>query len=248
MEQDSNKNIWVIVIILLLIIGTSTYFYLATVKNINQTPPPLNQTPLTLTLLAYDEDSKERISISYQLFEGNSTIPLEQGFMLKNSLTEFKGAKHNTTYRFILYQDDDIQPDYIAKETHCTTKQKDTDCYFYNKREGNPSLSSLVIDNKTLILWIYNPYGEVHQPTLCFGLYGNINSFNTKEKITPPVPLKTKYDFCIYEPTLNPRESRIIPIDFEGTGTVNILLRDYCKTRDTDSCGMTDVNYSTTIS
>ena len=242
-QEKKPINIFAIIIIIIIfvaIISIGGYFYY---KN-NKIEEEKEAKPLpkhTLNIIIKDGESGEKLYGQFSLKnEFNGTV--HKGFIKPEAITQYKEAEENTTYYIIAQDNDNIQPDYYEDKQICQVTTQDAECTIYLYKEGNPYITYLNINKRLSKIWIYNEYGAINKPMICFSYSGDFEKFTIKdkEKINPPEDLQISYDFCIMEDTIINDYDKIIEINHKGEGNIKVLLRDFCITYINDNCGIED--------
>lgn len=238
-EEQSSVFGVIVVVIFLVIIGFAIFQY---VKPPKEEITPVNQTIKhhTINMFVLDSETKNKISANYILLNNYSGIE-QKGFILSNSITQYKDAMENNTYYLEAVDDDGIMPDYYKSKQECKMQNKEKECFIYLRKEGNPKMSNIKLTNTSIKVWTYNPNGIVETPIYCF-YYEDIEYLKVVnyEKRDLPKDLKDSYSFCIYESTIQPQENKFFDLDIVGKGKIKILLRDLCDSYDSDTCGIKD--------
>ena len=175
----------------------------------------------------------------------NYSALIQEGFILKNSITQYKDGEENSTFKIKAKEDDNIYPDYYETEYVCEVKDKDSDCNIYLEREGEPRLNYINLNNLSSVITIYNDAGTVKEPIICIGYSSDFNTFEIKENsIGVPSDVSIYYDFCIPIPTIYEKEIKYLKLEHTGFGNINVLLRDNCTGYDGNNCGIHDEKIS----
>lgn len=195
-----------------------------------------------LSMIFRDYSTDTRIDVSYYLYDNETGERVSEGYVFADAVTQYANATENKTYSLVAFENNDIQPDYYYKTQDCFVGSSDTICTIQLLKEGNPVMEFMEIDSETLKVVIYNDYGTVENPMICFGYSVMFSDFDVEshEKVAVPHDLLKYYDFCVYENTIGLGEPRFLTIKKSGWGQLSILVRDFCHGYTNETCGIED--------
>jgi hypothetical protein len=248
LHKKGQVGVWIIIVLILIVlacfIGYIFYKNAQEKKKIQEAVINVTLEPPkhTLNILIRDTVTTNRINSSYYLINNETDERVREGFVDDNAVIQYLNATENKSYNLLAWENDNFQPDYYEKQGTCNIPNGDSTCTIYLEQEGNPVMSYMWVDSKKLKILIYNDYGIVKYPMLCFAYSTRFDSFVVQglPKQSVPKDLQRYYDYCVYLDTIQTGEQKIVDINKEGFGDVKVLIRDFCNSYNGDDCGIED--------